>query len=200
MTHTYYVHGRAPNDSHPLLAFVAETPGVDALYRDRAVPLEWTPLSLRLGRPEPRHPIMADHLSLPTPVLTEKVARAIEELKLPDVQLVPAVVEMPGREYPYFVLNVWNFIPCVDRTASDITVDEDDPSCIRFIRRLVLDMKAIEEEVSPERRLLFRLAESTSTYVFAQPVVDAILATSPEGIRFWPANGWGEGRAFRRGD
>ncbi len=198
MTHTYYVHGRAPNDSHPLLDFVAETRGVDALYRNRAVPSEWTPLPLRLGRPEPRHPIMADHLSLPLPVFTEKVARAIEALKLPDVQLVPAVVQTPGREYPYFVLNVWNFIACVDRAASDITLDEDDPSDIQFIRRLVLDMNAIEE-VAPERRLLFRLAEDSPTFVFAQPVVDAILATSPEGIRFWPANGWGEGHAFRRG-
>jgi hypothetical protein len=141
---------------------------------------------------------MADHLSLPLPVFTEKVARAIEALKLPDVQLVPAVVQTPGREYPYFVLNVWNFIACVDRAASDITLDEDDPSDIQFIRRLVLDMNAIEE-VAPERRLLFRLAEDSPTFVFAQPVVDAILATSPEGIRFWPANGWGEGHAFRRG-
>ncbi|HYO59602.1 imm11 family protein [Archangium sp.] len=198
MTHTYYVHGRAPNDSHPLLVFTAETPGVTALDRDKAVPLEWTPLRLRLGRPEPRHPIMADHLSEPTPVFTEKVARAIEALKLPDVQLVPAVVETPEREYPYFVLNVWNFIACVDRGASDLSVDEDDPSYILGIRRLVLDMKSIEE-VPPERRLLFRLTEDSPTYLFAQLVVDAILATSPEGIRFWPANGWGEGRAFRRG-
>ena len=198
MTHTYYVHGRAPNDSHPLLVLSGLTPGNRALSRDMAVPLEWSPLRLRLGRPVPRNPIMADHLSEPLPVFTEKVARAIEALELPDVQLVPAVVETPEREYPYFVLNVWNLIPCVDRNASDITVDDDDPRYILGIRRLVLDLKVIED-VPPERRLLFRLAEATSTFIFAQPVVDTILATVPEGIRFWPAHGWGEGRAFRRG-
>jgi hypothetical protein len=140
---------------------------------------------------------MADHLSLPKPVFTEKVARAIEALKLPDVQLVSAVVETPEREYPYFVLNVWNDIRCVDRSASDISIDEDDPEDILFIRKLALNWKAIEE-VPPERRLLFRLMEDCAVYIFAQPVVDAILATSPTGIRFRPADGWEKGRAFRR--
>ncbi|QRK13166.1 hypothetical protein JQX13_25940 [Archangium violaceum] len=198
MNHTYYVHGRASNDSHPLLAFVDNGPARHSLHTKRFVEPESTPVRLRLGRPEPRSPIMADHLSLPLPVLTRKVAQVIEALQLPDVQLVPAVVETPTREYPYFILNVWNFIACVDRAASDITEDEDDSRYILGIRHLVLDMKAIDE-VPPERRLLFRLAESSSTYVFAQPVVDAILGTSPEGIRFWPVNGWGEGHAFRRG-
>lgn len=197
MSHTYYVHGRAPGNSHPLLGFIGNSPGEDALYRRRSVPPEWTPLRLRLSRSAPRKPVMADHLSLPKPVFTEKVARAIEALKLPDVQLVSAVVETPEREYPYFVLNVWNDVRCVDRSASDLSIDEDDPDDILTIRKLALDRKAIED-VPPERRLLFRLAECSIIYMFAQPVVDAILATSPTGIRFWPADGWGEGRAFRR--
>ncbi len=195
MSHTYYVHGRAPDRSHPLLVFIGNSPGEDALYRRRAVPEEWTPLRLRLGRPVPRKPVMADHLSEPQPVFTEKVARAIEALKLPDVQLVPAMVETPEREYPYFVLNVWDDIRCVDRSASDLSVDPDDDD-ILTIRKLALNRTAIEE-VPPERRLLFRLVENIVVYVFAPPVVDAILATSPTGIRFWLAEGWGEGRAFR---
>ncbi|MDR2870589.1 MAG: hypothetical protein LBV04_09070 [Deferribacteraceae bacterium] len=68
---------------------------------------------------------------------------------------------------------------------------------IRSITKLILD-KEILSNIPLEKRLIFSLQEDCSKYIYHKSMVDAIMATNPEGIIFTPIEEWHEGIQFRR--
>ena len=190
----FYIHGRMADDSHPLLDFAEYGATERALYHRAPVPAALPPVRLQLGEPVPSAPKLVDYHSLPLPVISDRIRRVLEPLHLPDVQFIPAIVGTSERSHPYWLLHVWNFVRCIDRNASVLRIDEDDGE-ILGIGKLILDAKALDE-IPPERRRLFRLDEFSSVHIWSDVVRNAVMATSPEGIRFWPANGWNESADF----
>ncbi|NMO20599.1 hypothetical protein HPC49_38980 [Pyxidicoccus fallax] len=191
----YYVIECAPNNSHPLLD-IDEVVGLG-----RPAPLVISqPLQLRLGAPVPRNPVMVDHHALPQPVFSSRIVEALEPLGLYCVQFVPADVKVKQDDVRrYWVLHVYNEIPCVDRQRSVLSIDDEDGR-VMGIDALVLDERVLER-IPLERRLLFVLEESISTYLFHSSVVERVLALAPppEGLRFIRVDRWNDSAGFQAG-
>jgi hypothetical protein len=193
MQSDYYVIECAPNNNHPLL----DMDEVVGLGRPEPLIIS-QPLQLRLGSPVPRNPVMVDHHALPQPVFSVRIVDVLEPLDLYGVQFVPADVKVTADDVRrYWVLHVYNEIPCADRQRSMLSIDEDD-GMVLGIDALVLDEHVLQG-IPLERRLLFVLAESTSTYVFHRSLVERVLALTPppEGLRFIPVPDWNDSAGFR---
>ncbi len=193
MQSDYYVIESATDGNHPLLDMD------DVVGLGRAEPLVVEqPLQLRLGLPVPHSPVMVDHHSLPQPVFSARIAQALEPMELYGVQLLPAAVKVKSDDVRrYWVLHVYNEIACVDRQRSMLSIDEED-GMVLGIEALVLEERVLED-IPLERRLLFVLAESTSTYVFHRSVVERVLALAPpvEGLRFIRVDMWNDSAGFQ---
>jgi hypothetical protein len=187
----YFVVGRAGSNRYPLLEW--EENG--SRYSRLEPVADEKPIQLRLGSPVPKDPLMVDYHSLPRPVVSQRVRDVLAALPLARVQLVPANVRVRGDDVRlYYLVHVCQRIAAVDRERSvlDVTAAGE----VVGIRRLVLDMKKIGE-VPLKDRLVFRLAESVSVHLFHESVVSAVLALQPEGLRFTPANSWGDSAGFK---
>lgn len=187
----YFVIMRAGPSSYPLLEWDEYRLGFA-----KPAPVNVTaPVQLRLGAPVPRAPVMVDYHSLPTPVVSERIKNALASLDLFGLQLVPADVKVkPDDVRRYWLLHVFNKIACIDRQRSACTFYSDGDAL--SINKLVLD-ETVLHDIPPERRRVFRLAESTSVYLFHQSVVERVLALQPEGLRFIRADQWSDGAGFR---
>jgi hypothetical protein len=188
----YFVIESAPNNNHPLL----EMDEVVGFGRPEPLVLS-RPVELRLGAPVPRNPVMVDHHSLPQPVFSARIVDVLEPLGLYGVQFVPADVKVQADDVRrYWVLHVYNEIPCADRQRSVLSIDEED-GMVLGIDALVLDERVLQD-IPLERRLVFVLAESTSTYVFHHSVVERVHALTPqaEGLRFIRVDRWNDSAGF----
>ncbi|MCY1023976.1 imm11 family protein [Pyxidicoccus sp. MSG2] len=190
----YFVIESAPNNSHPLLQWDEEVVGFG---RPEPVAISH-PVRLRLGSPVPRSPVMVDHHSLPQPVFSARIREALEPLSLHGVQLVPADVKVKQDDVRrYWVLHVYNEIHCLDRERSVCTFYPEE-DVVLSLDSLVLDERVLAE-IPLERRLLFVLAESISTYVFHRSLVERLLALTPpaDGIRFVRVDRWNDSAGFQ---
>ncbi|MBZ4420425.1 imm11 family protein [Myxococcus sp. RHSTA-1-4] len=187
----YFVIMRAGPSSYPLLAW-DEFSG--PFFRGVFAPFT-RPIRLRLGAPVPRNPVMVDYHSLPTPVVSERLKDVLEPMDLHGVQLVPADVKVaPDDVRRYWMLHVYNEIACIDRQRSTLSLYSDGD--VLGIDKLVLDENVLRE-IPLEQRRVFVLAESTSTHLFHQSVMDPLMALQPEGVRFIRADQWNDGAGFR---
>jgi hypothetical protein len=192
MQSDYFVIERAGPSSYPLLQW-DQSPS--AFRKGTAVDVT-EPIQLRLSKPVPRNPVMVDHHCLPEPVFSPRIRDVLEPLNLYGVQLVPADVKVKdGDVRRYWMLHVYNEIPCVDRENS---VFKLSPSGLLMlsIDKLALDERVLGE-IPPEQRRVFVLAESTSTYFCHKSVADLVLALQPEGLRFIPADRWNDSAGFK---
>ena len=108
------------------------------------------------------------------------------------VQLNPEHVSAGNDIYDYWLLHVINRVACDGREKLSLSIDEDD---ILDIKSLVLDEKILGD-IPLENRLVFVLAEYTSTYLFHQSIKDAIMAIKPEALQFIQATQWGSSVVF----
>ncbi|MCY1016231.1 imm11 family protein [Pyxidicoccus sp. MSG2] len=193
MQRDYFVIERAASNAHPLFGW--DQSG-SAFYKGTAVTLA-EPIRLRLGEPVPSRPVMADHHSLPKPVLSTRLKDMLAGLNLFRAQLVPADVRVHDDVVRYWLLHVFNEIECVDRERSRLSVDDED-GVILGIDELVLDEAVLRAIPQPER-LVFVLAESTSVHIFHRTVVDQVMSLTPppEGLRFIPVTDWNDSVGFR---
>jgi len=192
MNMEYFVIESENNNNYPLLEW--DDDQEDTPFR-KSKPVSVTePIKLCLGEPVPKHPIMVDFHELPKPVVGERIKNVLEPLNIGGIQLIPAHVLAGNDIYDYWLLHVFNRIACVDREKSILSIDEDDGD-ILDIKSLVLDEKILGD-IPLENRLVFVLAEYTSTYLFHQSIKDAIMAIKPEGLQFFQANQWGSSVVF----
>ncbi|NVJ00726.1 hypothetical protein HV824_21760 [Myxococcus sp. AM009] len=165
------------------------------LVRPRPVKPLGRPVKLRLGKPIPRNPLMVDFHELPEPVFSPRFKEALEPLAIYGVQFIPADVRVtPDDVRPYWIMHVHNWIACVDRERSVLSLHDDGE--VLGVRRLVLD-EPVLLEIPLERRLAFCLSETPSTHVFHQSLADQVLALKPEGLRFIPVSQWSDAAAFQ---
>jgi len=192
MQSDYFVLERAGPSSYPLLQW---DQSASAFRKGTAVEVS-EPIRLRLSKPVPRHPVMVDHHSLPEPVFSPRLRDVLAPLTLYGVQLLPADVKVKEDDVRrYWLLHVHNEIPCVDRERSVFRLS---PSGLIMlgIDKLVLDERVLGE-IPLERRRVFVLAESTSTYLCHQSVVDLLRALQPEGLRFIRVDQWNDSAGFK---
>ncbi|QSQ22911.1 hypothetical protein JY651_48785 [Pyxidicoccus parkwayensis] len=190
----YFVLERAASNVHPLLGW--DQSG-SAFYKGKPVNVT-EPVRLRLAEPVPPKPVMVDHHSLPKPVLSTRLKEAMESVPLHHAQWVPADVRVAeGDVRRYWLLHVYNELRCMNRQES---VFKLSPSGLTLLSldRLVLDEALLAGMPLDERRI-FVLAESPSTCLFHESVVNQVmsLTPSPEGLRFIPVRDWNDSAAFR---
>ncbi|RKH34091.1 imm11 family protein [Corallococcus sicarius] len=192
MQSEYFVLLRARSQQHPLLAW-----DQSALAFRKGRPVEERePVKLKLGEPVPSKPVMVDHHSLPTPVVSSRLKAVLKAAQLQGVQFVPADVQVGDAVLRYWLVHMWRAIRCMDRERS-IFEETGIGQVILSLDRLVLD-EAVLHEVPLEERLAFRLAESV-VYLFHRSVVDRVLELTPppEGLRFIPVAEWNDSSGFR---
>ncbi|NMO19173.1 hypothetical protein HPC49_25325 [Pyxidicoccus fallax] len=194
MQREYCVLERAASNDHPLLGW--DQSG-SAFYKGKPVHVS-EPVRLRLAEPVPPKPVMVDHHSLPKPVLSPRLKEALEPVPLHRVQWVPADVRVAeGDVRRYWLLHVHNELRCMNRQES---VFKLSPSGLTLLslERLVLDESVLSRMPLDERRI-FVLAESPSTCLFHQSVVDRVMSLTPpaEGLRFIPVPDWNDSAGFR---
>ena len=188
----YFVLESAASNDYPMLAWdeYLATFGRPEPFK----PLG-RPIKLRLGKPIPKNPIMVDFHELPTPVFSPRMKEALEPLDIHGVQFVLADVKVkPDDVRPYWIMNVYTWIDCVDRGRSVLSLYDDGG--VLGVKNLVLDERVLSE-IPLERRLAFCLGETPSTHVFHQSMVDKVLALKPEGLRFIRVDKWSDSAAFQ---
>ncbi|WP_426751731.1 imm11 family protein [Myxococcus sp. Y35] len=192
MQNEYFVLMRERSQLHPLLTWDQEY-----LQFLKPAPVEvLEPVKLKLGEPVPPRPIMVDHHSLPSPVVSPRLKEALEAADLPGVQFVPADVQAGDAVLRYWLVHMWRTIPCMDRQRS-VFEETEVGQVLLSLDKLVLD-EAVLREVPLHERRAFMLEEDT-VHLFHQTVVERVLALTPppEGLRFIPVAEWGDSSAFR---
>ncbi|EKE6108920.1 hypothetical protein OWA38_003009 [Vibrio cholerae] len=191
----YYVIERAGGSEYPLLEW-HDDENRSPFYKRRHVPIT-KPIKLELGPPVPDRPVMVDYHSLPEPVIGQKIVDVIDPLSIDGIQLVPADVEMPsGENLRYWLLHVLTKIACMDRSLSKAKFSDVLPGRATTIDHLVLDEKILSD-IPLEKRLIFVLEESVSTYLFHESIMNAIMSVEPVGCRFFRVAGWNDSAGFR---
>jgi hypothetical protein len=186
----YRIHRKADN-SVPILNLDKGCPKY--LYEDD--PIENPDLlKLKLGPPVPKKPKMVDYLSLPESVVSKKVAEVLMKLKIDGIQLLPAVIKGKEDELfsDYWAIHVYKNIKCVDENLSECKIN---PGNLAYVKKLVLDKKILKD-ISLNERLIFRLKEDSAYEIFHVSIVDAIMATKPEGLCFTNIQKWTEASLF----
>ncbi|NVJ18459.1 imm11 family protein [Myxococcus sp. AM010] len=192
MQNDYFVLMRERSQQHPLLTWDQEY-----LQFLKPSPVRVSaPVRLKLGEPVPPRPVMVDHHSLPSPVVSTRLKEALDAAELPGVQFVPADVQAGDAVLRYWLMHMWRTIPCMDRQRS-VFEETEVGHVLLSLDKLVLD-EAVLQEVPLEERRAFMLEEDT-VHLFHRTVVDRALSLSPPpvGLRFIPVTEWGASSAFR---
>ncbi|AEI67638.1 imm11 family protein [Corallococcus macrosporus] len=192
MQNDYFVLMRERSQQHPLLTWDQEY-----LQFLKASPVKVSaPVKLKLGEPIPPRPVMVDHHSLPSPVVSSRLKEAFEAAGLPGVQFVPADVQVGDAVLRYWLMHMWRTFPCMDRQRS-VFEETEVGHVLLSLDKLVLD-ETVLQEVPLEERRAFMLEEDT-VHLFHRTVVERVLALTPPpvGLRFIPVAEWGDSSAFR---
>lgn len=186
----YFVLEAAASNDHPMLAwdeYVADYAGHRPYVIKR-------PLCLKLSRPVPRNPVMVDHHTMPEPVISTRLKEVLAPLEIHGTQFIPMDVKVkPDDVRRYWLLHVYNWIACMDRQLSKFSLFPSGH--VLGLYKLVLDEKVLGD-IPLERRLVFRLAEATSTHIFHQKIAERMMALQPEGLRFTPVDRWNDAAGF----
>ena len=125
----------------------------------------------------------------PYSVVSQKIYDVLCKINMEGVQYIPAAIigKKDERHENYYYLHICNYIGALDKEKSickwDKTANTAD------IEKLYLD-KAALEKIPLEKRLVFKLKENPVFEIFHKSVVDQIMETKPEGIRFGGILGW----------
>ncbi|GHT11238.1 hypothetical protein FACS189426_12830 [Bacteroidia bacterium] len=189
----YYFIGRANNPQHPLLTEYSDCPP----YSYEKVRIENPqPMSYRLGKPVPRKPKMADYHSTPKSVISKKIFDVLDNMNVKGIQLIPSVIRGKNDEIyeNYWYIHIINRYPALDREKSIYTWD-DFIEVASPLKKVVLNEDFLKT-IPLEERLVFYLKENGVKQLFHKSVVDAIMATNPEGVAFYNVKEWQEGQQF----
>ena len=148
-----------------------------------------------LGAPVPRNPVMVDYHPVPYTVVSKKIYDILQPLFINGVQLIPATIT--GKDNvlyeDYFYLHIYNIYELLDRDLS--VYDWDDfIEQAEDIEKIVISKNI--EKIPLKERLIFKLKEDPTFEFYHKSVVDAIMATNPEGISFTKVEDWNIGTAF----
>lgn len=156
-------------------------------YYQKEIPKPKT-MEFVFGPPIPRNPVVGDYLSQPESVVSKKIADVMIPMKIKGIQLIPAtVMSNKGDLYEdFYYIHIYNHIEAMDKEKSDFKVNKYG---IYFINSFRLDEKVLKE-IPLKERLVFKLKEKGALKLYHRSVVDAIMATEPEGVQFIRVENW----------
>jgi hypothetical protein len=142
------------------------------------------------GKPVPKKPELADFHSSPKSVISSKIYKVLDDMKIKGIQLIPATITGKNNELyeDYWFIHITNRYPALDRENSVYQWNEFIEEAWA-IEKLVLNEEYLNA-IPLDERLVFYLAENSVEQFFHKSVVDAIMATHPEGIRFVKVEDW----------
>jgi hypothetical protein len=141
--------------------------------------------------PIPRKPVIGDYFAAGgNSVISKKIADIMLPMNIKGIQLIPATVKSnKGVIYEdFFFVYIHHYIEAMDKEKSKFEVSSSG-SGVYFIDSFRLDEKVLKE-IPLEERLVFKLKESGTKNLYHRSVVDAIMATAPEGVQFIKVENW----------
>ena len=178
--------------NEPNIPTIKEKTSTDYLYLGRKI--EDPELMIYdFSDPSPRHPDMADYLSSPRDVFSQKIYDILAPMNIKSIQLMEAVIEdLTGKQYKnYWGLNILLDLTCIDRKLSKCSFKSYG---LADIKKLVLDKKILGE-IPLEERLIFRVKEHPYA-LFHVSIVEAIKSVNPTGMRFIDFEKFDDGSYF----
>ena len=153
-------------------------------------------IEMKFWEPYPKKPVMVDfHDDGTIGVVSKKIYNVLSPLNIKGIQLIPATIFDPKNKNTYedyYFLHIYNYLECLDKDKSIYTGSVDD---IVIIKKMVLDTNVLSE-TPLEDRLIFRLGEMFTHQLFHETVVEKIMASSPQGLRFVKVENFNMGSAF----
>jgi len=188
----YYLLEWAGGNQYPLLKTDANCP---PYLRKKEFIENPEKMSFALAKPIPRKPKMADYHPAPYPVVSKKIYDVLAPMNIKGIQFISAIVTGKNNEIyeDYWFLNICNQYPALDREKSDCRWDSMG---IAYLMMTIVLNEEYLKTIPLEERLVFFLSENTVKLFFHKSVVDAIMATNPEGLRFYNVREWKEGQQF----
>ncbi|GHU74235.1 hypothetical protein FACS189413_18980 [Bacteroidia bacterium] len=188
----YYFIGRANNPQHPLL--IADSDCPPYLRKKEYIENPET-MAFCFGKPIPRKPKMADYHSEPNSVISKKIFDVLDNLNVKGIQLIPAVIRgTKGETYEnYWYVHITNYYSAIDKENSKC--EWSNLGFVLSFEKIVLNEDFLKT-IPLEERLVFYLAEDGMEQFFHKSVVDAIMASNPEGVAFYNVKEWQEGQQF----
>ena len=160
---------------------IKDKSSIGYLY-DRSIEIEGeVTMRFDFSEPIPRNPVLADYLSSPKTVFSQKIYEVLKPLDIKNIQWLPAIIEgLNGEEYAdYWGLRILKKRECLDRELSDC---EFETFGLWDVKRLVIDKKKLEN-IPLEERLIFIMGEH-SYDLFHESIVEKIMSVNPTGLRF----------------
>lgn len=192
----YYLVYRVNNPNYPAVELNEDENEIDLRWETE--PIEDCDLvKMKFMEPYPKKSEMVDfHSDGITNCFSQKIYAILNSLSIYGVQLLHGEVLNPKKKEVYnnyYYLHTHNYIQCLDKVQPEFVsaVDGD----ILSISKIVLN-QGVLSKIPQAERLIFRLDEMSSFQLFHQSVVNAIMATEPQGIRFVKASDYHTGSAF----
>ncbi|WP_128330634.1 hypothetical protein [Apibacter sp. HY039] len=146
-------------------------------------------IQAQIGEPVPRNPVMADFLTGAKDFVTKPIAKVMQALDMKGVQFTSVELSdlKGGIIEDYICIDVNNnTYEALDKekTVFDNEFDDDDDDDdFYFIKKMVLDRKALQK-IPLQERLGFRLYEAPGYYLYHKSVIDEIKKMNPSGVTF----------------
>ena len=154
-------------------------------------------IKLKFWEPYPKEPVMIDfHSNGVIGCISSKIYEVLSSLEINGIQLIPATILNPRNNTiydKYYYLHIYNLVKCLDMENSLCRVGRIGK--VRSISKMRLNAAELEK-IPLKERLVFKLEEMFTFQLFHKSVVDAIMATNPEGIRFVKVEDYNVGSAF----
>lgn len=194
----YYFLMRDGSPVYPLLRY-KESESTIKFYNDDYIDIE-EPVDLYFKEPFPEKTKMGAYHSLPAPVVSKEIKDLLAKFELKNVQFIPAIVhDNKGNDYhDYYILHVYNLIRCVDLEKSEWKPALTAGNILTYDKLVFDDM--VLDNIRLEERLVFALAEESTSIVFHDTVVDEIIYNLENidnaGFLFCSVAEWDPGVAF----
>jgi hypothetical protein len=116
-------------------------------------------------------------------------------MNIKGIQLIPAIITGKNDEIyeNYWYIHIINHYSVIDKEKSECKWNTLGK--IWVLNKLVLDEEKLKS-IPLNERLVFRMPEYRVESLFHKSVVDAVMATNPEGVVFYNVKEWNSGTPF----
>jgi hypothetical protein len=191
----YYTHERVNDNANPLFRVAEPFDRKGLLYDDDAVGTGVKPYQLAIAAPKPRKPVFVDYHSASFPIISDKIKQAIEPMVWGSIEFVPARLDDGKLSRPFWIMHSLCSHDVLDTERSEFTTLPSGG--ISWIDKLVINEQKLAQ-IAIEKRRLFLLRETATTYLWHEDVVAAVQRSQAAGIRFFPAQGYDQDTMFER--
>jgi hypothetical protein len=192
----YYIIQRRGDKAYPLVSSDPDSKHTRLYRGDRFSKYHGKPIpdpetmEFVFSKPFPRKAVIGDYFSSSgDSIVSKKIADAMEPMNIKGIQLIPTTVESnKGDIYEgFFYIYIHHYIEAMDKEKSDFELSTSG-SGVYFIDSFRLDENVLKD-IPLEERLVFILREGYKN-LFHRSVVDAIMATNPQGVQFIKVEDW----------